>query len=1144
MSLTPPAVDRLLAALEPLPHPLRLRLMATTARDLARAGRLAPVLADLAGRGRYERRLAALGALAGRHTDHLAERLTDPDPVVHRYVRRAVRTLPVPDEAIAAAFAGASATLRGRLAETLLTGSRPALAERLVRELRAEWGDREAAALLPACGPEFTARLLPGLAPAVTDWARLARRHPGPVLDQAEAELAALPLALRADWWVRRAPALAAAAPGAPERVLGLLERYGPERLPGRLADRLDVLAAADADRLVRWLTAPERENAWHEPLPAPSVLRRIVRADPPSLPALGRRWARRPDHLAALLKAMPPGRRTAFHDAATDTGGAQKAQLPHEVLAVLPRDGRIAEARRVLAFDSVATGKPLAPRRLALLSLLPVAEARTELLAAVGDGEALVRASGWEHLVANAGHARDRAALAEVLALMTRRLRNDRDPVRRDAIRALAALPVSLFSDVSAEPGNAAHATDTAHTVPGDLALVARQALDAPDCSPDTRACLQRLVYTVLAAPDAEPAVLGWALDTLGLLSDDTRGIAGAHHFADLPRGRDRQLVEALRPWLDRGAEKGDYRMLVELATWLGRRGHGLPEVRELLAAALRRCDDADFPRLAEVWLSDPATREDRVAALLAEEPSAAALKPVRQVLSARRTDLLDPLLAARPPYGRFLRESADRPLPELARADRWLPRQQEAAARLAAATLADESRTPRSRAAVLRGAARIPDLGAELVRSHTRAERTVLAEAALGALARTDEPAAALGELLARAGEDEARVALYAAGRAAAGTAPDRLAELLDGLLDPAGDAKVTSRKEALRLAVRFLPAGRAARTLARAGLAPDAHPDVVAAAVPLTAPLLAFEAVWELLEAAAATGNAAARRAVLQPEPLDLAPEFRTRYGALVAALTASADPQLSALAVHVLPRWIAYAPGAGETVRAAVCDLTRRDRSWRGAAQVLGQLVRSGLDHPVGGAAPGSLLHRTVEPLLAAVRAGEEPEAEEGGDLPARQRLYWLTTKVVGDDPAVVTALARQLAGEPSLTGLRVGLLVRAVDPHAEVPARLAALRELAAAHEGRPVLAAATAAALGHRHRREDAAPDAAGTLELVRALAADGGLAAGLFAVALLTALGSRYGWEPQGREQLRALRRHPEPEVRAAALETTTYAE
>ncbi|MFG2983564.1 hypothetical protein ACGFYQ_20340 [Streptomyces sp. NPDC048258] len=1130
MRHTPPAAGSLLDSLDPLPHAARLRLLATTARDLARTGALAGVLADLAGRGRYERRLAALAALAGRHTAYLTERLADPDPVVRRYALRAVRTLPVPDEAIAAAYGNASALVRGQLTQAVLAGSRQALAERLVPELRERWGDGEAAALLPACGTPFTARLLPELAPAVIDRRRIARFHPGPVLDQARSELAALPSALRADWWELQAPAVAVAVGAEPGRVLDLLEAYGPARLPHVLADRLGDLAAADAERVVRWLTAPRRGTGWNEPLPPPSVLRRIVRADPASLPALGRRWAERPNHLAALLKALPPGRRAAFHDAATQGGADRGEALPAAVLAVLPRERRIAEARRGLALKE--TGNPAVAGRLQLLAQLPVAEARGELLAAVGDHEALVRAAGWEHLVANTGHARDHAALAEVVAMMARRLRNDRDPVRQSALGALAALPGPLLADAAAADAE----------VPGHLDRVLGDALEARDVSAATQLCLDRLVFAVLEQPSTGP-LLDWALAALRRLAAET-GTTGLALTSTLSRSRERQVVEALRPWLDGAADKGEYGPLVALTRLLGPRAHRVPELRRLLAEALGRCDDSDFPRLARAWLADRATRCERVESLLADEPSAAALEPVRQVLSAHRTDLLDRILAERPPYGRFLRERADRPLPVFTCADRWLPRQQEAAARLAEAAVGDTSSPPRVRAAVLRRAARVPGHGPALVRRYAGSAETVLAEAALAAPVLDGEPGAALGELLAHADGDRARVAVYAAGRAAAGTAPDRLTELLDGLLDPPQGAKVTSRKEAVRLAVRFLPPGRAARMLSRVGRDPAAHPDLVAAAVALAPRLLAFGEVWELLDTAVGTDNAAARHAVLRTRPLDVAPSHRPRYAGLVATLATRADRDTSGPAVRALPHWIAYAPEAADTVRAMVCDLARRARSWRNAAWVLGEIATSGVEHPVGGGAPGSTLHRTVEQLLAAVRDGDGPEAEADGDLPGRQRLRWLATRVVGDDAGLAAALARQLAGEPSLTTTRTNLLVRAVEPHASAPRQLAALRELVAAHEDRPGLATTTAAALRERHRSAEPAPDTAATLELVTALAGDGAPAAGLFAVALVSALGSRHGWPEPCRELLRALRRHPAPEVRDAALGTTTHLE
>ncbi|WP_247223104.1 hypothetical protein [Streptomyces scabiei] len=267
----PTAAEELIAALEPLPFPARLTLTARTARRLADAGTLAPLLTELDGHGAYERRLAALAALVGRDAEFLAARLADTDPVVAGYARRAVRDLPVPDEAVEAAYDDAPAVLRQRLARLLASGGRSALAERLVARLRAEWGDAEAARLLPACSTPFVARELPALAHAVDGWTRLAVRHPDPLLDHAERTLAdRAGVQRREEWWRVHATTVAALAPRRPERVLALLERHGPSSPPRVLVRALGPLAAADAERVIAWIAAPVRRGQRHEPLPRP----------------------------------------------------------------------------------------------------------------------------------------------------------------------------------------------------------------------------------------------------------------------------------------------------------------------------------------------------------------------------------------------------------------------------------------------------------------------------------------------------------------------------------------------------------------------------------------------------------------------------------------------------------------------------------------------------------------------------------------------------------------------------------------------------------------------------------------------------------------------------------------------------------
>ncbi|MGO4760472.1 hypothetical protein AB4212_69545, partial [Streptomyces sp. 2MCAF27] len=67
------------------------------------------------------------------------------------------------------------------------------------------------------------------------------------------------------------------------------------------------------------------------------------------------------------------------------------------------------------------------------------------------------------------------------------------------------------------------------------------------------------------------------------------------------------------------------------------------------------------------------------------------------------------------------------------------------------------------------------------------TDSEDVVLAEAALAALARTDRPGDHLPLLLTYAGGDRARVAVYAGTRASQYVAPARLEGLLRGVLAP---------------------------------------------------------------------------------------------------------------------------------------------------------------------------------------------------------------------------------------------------------------------------------------------------------------------------------------------------------------------
>ncbi|MEV6682587.1 hypothetical protein AB0N09_37850 [Streptomyces erythrochromogenes] len=1142
-----PTADDLLVALEPLPHAARLRYTAVTARRLAaRDGALRPLLTALDARGPYERRLAALAALTGEDIEHLAPRLADSDPVVRRYALRGARRLPVPDTAIEAAYDDAPAVVRADLARLLRDGSRPRLAERLALRARTEYGDRDAALLLPGCSQEFAAKLLPQVAWALVfeDWSALAARHPVAVLDHAERELGDLPEQSRDLWWKRHAMAISAALPAAPGRALDLLERYGPHDLPDPVHGRLGHLVAVDAERVARWFADPERTAARWERTPGPAVMRQLVAADPPSLPVLGAHWYHR-NAFEALLRSMPPARRPGFLDAVVAEGGTRRKFGAYaDVLALLPTTERHARARALI--EELVGERRTGWELWFPLALLPPAEARPELLPDLGTRDADGRGVIWEQLILNAGRTRDPHEVAEVLALAARRLVNDRDPVRREALAAVAGLPLPLLVQALAvtPPVGGRSGSDS-------LERLSLDALRGRDCAPMTRDTIRTLAVTLLAdTTDTAPgsAAPRTAVRMLEALTAHTGTVELGGPGSIGRTGAIRGVLDALRPWLDRAAARRDATPLLALVTACGPRAYRIPELQDRLEQALHTCPDTRFGEVAAAWLADPATRGDRVTRLLAREPSAVFLPPVLAVLAAERTDLLDRALPdTPPPHGRFPAAGTSRPLPPFRYADRWLPRQQEAAVRVAAAVVADPGRGLDERAAVLRAVAPVPQWGRALLQRYAapadearsapaQPVATALTAAALEASAHTDDSASALEALLDHAGAEDAAAAWSAAGRAAGHARPTRLAALLGHVLTREDGVKVTVRKAAARLAVHHLSPGAAAALLATVGRTPGVHPDVHATVVGLTPLLLPDERMWSLLESAVAHGPEVARRVLLDRMPGDLTPAHRSRYGELIARLPLVAQEYTAEQALGRLDGWAPYTPAAGRMLADVYTDLASPLAEYRARGGLM-SLAQSELPHPLGGAEPGSLLHGVVDRLLELIAAGE-PEGGPGRDLPARRRLHALCESWIRDR-RVGAALARQLATQPAVAASRTALLVRTVDLEAAESELLLSLGELTAAIGGRPVRAARAAESLKDALRYGSPIADPAAALAAVASLGGDGALVEGLLAVGLATALGIRQNWPDTCRAAVVALRRHPEPEVREAAYAT-----
>ncbi|MET8009857.1 hypothetical protein ABZU86_23465 [Streptomyces sp. NPDC005271] len=1128
-------IEEMLGALDPLPYPRRMREVAARARAARDAGELDALLDGLDRGGAYERRLAIVVAAVGGCYGYLGDRLADPDPVVRHRALRVARRGGVTDDALEAAFEDAPAVVRRRLVRTVVAGRRTALADRLIEPLRERWGDGEAARLLPGCGAETVERLLPGLFHAVGSWRRLVSRHPAVVLDEAARQLTALPVPLRGDWWSRYAPGIALAATAEPRRVLDLLERlcHGPLPLPVR--QRLSTLAAVEPARTLRLLLAPAHHGTLRSLEPA--VLRRLIHADPPDLIDLGRTLHHDAAAFARLLAALPPARRAGFYDAATAEGDPAHTVVDPAVLDVLPRPRRQAEARRMAA-RARERGAPWTTV-LEAVAYLPVEEAREELLTAVRRSSAEDRARAYPLLIRNAARSGDPDAVTSLLRLLEG-LRDEQDPVRSAALGALAATHPALFTEAAAEP----------------LDRVAADAIQARDSSPATRQALRRLAVALLRehAVTGRRELLGWALRTVTRLA----GSVGAADLGRLDhrlrRGQEHAVFEALRPWLEAGADRVDHELTFALARSLGRRAHAMPELQELLRQAIQFGSDATVRTAIGLWLEPPGERDARVADVLAQEPSTAVLPPVLAVLTRRRTDLLDLILDDTPPYGRFLTPGTHwTPTPPAGRdTARWLPRQQAAAARILARAAADSSLRPHERAAAI-AAAPIPEVGATAVRAWADSDDVVLAETALAALARTDRPGESLPVLLAHAGGDRARVAIHAATRASLYVEPSRLGRLVRGVLAPDGvatavppvPAKVTSRKEAARLAATRLPVSDAATLLADAYELPGQHHDVQAACVAFTTGLLDAKRAWELL-AAAASGRRELRHAVLRTRPLDLPETHRGRYAQLIRVVCDTEDPEVAAPGYAALAVWSPWAPDAAAVLVAAVTDLDNR-ASWRAAADSLLDLMAAAPD----GVSEDNPLAWALAALATADARPGAPDAVPDRDRPARRRIRHIAERLATHSRMrshairpTATAAGELLAGYESFVHDATHVLVNALDLDAHPGPLAAALARLARLHTARPALAVRTADVLHQRLNTAMRPGSGEALLRAARQLGEDGGHASGLFAATLTAVGGARTAWAEPWRERLRALRRHPHPDVRDAALAVTTATE
>ncbi len=948
--------------------------------------------------------------------------------------------------------------------------------------------DGDKARLLTAADETTAAQYLADLSDLIPSVARFGQRHPRLVLAELRRRLTDAAPKIRDEAWNWAAPAFRELSLNYPAELLELLYTSGPSNiLPYELNPFLGILLQQDSPKVVDLLCrspwAAGFTNNWQRTKLLQCIRRRRHLLSHEQLVALAHAH-RDEDHiLAALLRALPPSQREAvFTDAFKGISLATRT-WSEEMLEALPQGIRESEAYRMSQLDSYA--HPM--QQLQIAAYCSFARAREVATGTLHATNAEERALGLATIIRAAGHSRNQSDITEALQLLDR-IHNEQDPVRSVVIRAIATIPIALLD---LDP----------------IIRLGRTILAARDSSTETLQLLSEIAWSALLHSAQSGKINTQAAEFLAVTTQDS-WVQGIPHQLPLPNNTVDTLIAALEPALILAAKQQKYQSVLRLATSLGHKAWGQPVLDKLLEQAISARFDHIQIQAINLWLDNPQTRRERVAALLKIDPTFITLPRVQTAICLHRQDLVPQFYHPKPPKGRFWKGKKNY-LPFLTGPFfGWLP-EHIAAYTQALGTMCSDQNQPHTIRNSIATIARLPGTTVRDLEPFLASDQVPVSESALASLTFIDDPTTSLKVLTQFANTDRARVAMYSASACALRANPNYAAQLMYGVLN--SSTKITSKKEALRILAQ-LHRPETATYLAQTCTNQALHPDVRIAAGRALLSYLEQERSWQALQSLAYCGRDAALE-LSRTHPKTLAWRHRTRFATLLQSL--NPEPEV----LENLSKWAEY------------IDVVQLNESVINTPGPIARTAINTIIHAAHRASDWSSHLQIVQSLLEASRSDFEPNAEEHADIPHAQRLENL---VLGLIPQTGTellwhrehlkALTQTLGTSRDVLHLTWHVQLAAIDWTDPLPDLLevsASLDDISRVAE-----LIAFAAKAFEQAWKENLLSSF--NLDVVKALQASNQPGAATLALSMVLTEGYSNGWEKPWRDQLRQLRRHP----------------